>query len=183
MRHPFQAISSDRVGKYLFPLILLTLVFMIVLNLLGASLNNPSAPNGIISFELAGEVEVSKSILDSWDDKAQILASFSLGLDYLFLIVYSNTIGLGCIWAMGSFVSKGSGFLTVGLILAWGQWFAALFDAVENAALLKLLFGDLQSPYPEIAKVFAIAKFVLIALGLIYVAFSAIIRIINQVRA
>lgn len=182
MPHPFQAIAPDRIGKVLIPLVVLTFIFMILLNELGASLINSTAPDGMISLELAGDVEASKGIIDSWTAETQLIAAFSLGLDYLFLVVYSTTIGLGCIWAMGAFRSKSPQLVTIGLLLAWGQWIAAMFDGVENAALLKLLLGDLQSPWPQVARIFAIMKFILIALGLIYIMIGALIKIIRRAR-
>ena len=180
MRHPFQAISPDRIGKVLIPLILLTLTFMITLNWLSAPLSNPSTPNGIISFELAGEVDAARTILASWDAETQLIAALSLGLDYLFLVVYSTAIGMGCIWTTSAFSPNGALLMTTGVLLAWGQWFAALFDGFENAALLNMLLGDLQSPWPQVARIFAITKFTLIALSLIYVMIGALIKIVRR---
>jgi hypothetical protein len=169
MRHPFQAIPSERISRYLIPLSAITIVFMITLNWLGIPLNNPSTPNGIISFELAGDVARAKTILASWNSDAQLTASLSLGLDYLFLVVYSTAIGMACIWVTSAFSPRSSFLLSIGIFLAWGQWLAALFDSIENVALIKILFGDLQSPLPQVARTFALMKFALIALGLVYV--------------
>jgi len=65
---------------------------------------------------------------------------------------------------------------TVGYFLAWGQWLAGLFDAVENYALLTLLQGAaVEGVVPDsaaatLARQCALLKFGLIAVGLIYVA-------------
>ncbi len=182
MHHPFQAISPDRIGKYLIPLSILTIIFMVTLNWLSTPLNNPSTPSGIISFELAGDVETAKVILDSWDADAKLIAALSLGLDYLFLVVYSAAIGMGCIWTLGAFSPKGTLIHSTGILLAWGQWLAALFDGVENAALLKILFGDLVSPWPQVARIFALMKFTLIALGLIFIMIGALFKLFRRVR-
>jgi len=45
---------------------------------------------------------------------------------------------------------------------------AALFDAVENFALWKILLGAWASPWPELAAVCAQVKFGLLLLGLVY---------------
>jgi hypothetical protein len=182
MQHPFQAISPDRVGRYLIPLSLLTIVFMITLNWLSTPLNNPSAPSGIISFELAGEVETAKAIIASWDVKNLLIASLSLGLDYLFLVIYSAAIGMGCIWASKAFSARATFLISSGVFLAWAQWFAALFDGVENAALIKMLLGNIQSPWPQIARTFAIMKFALIALGLVFIMVGALFKLVKQSR-
>jgi len=182
MRHPFQSISPERMPRYLIPLILLTLLSMFILNLLGSSLNTAAAPSGIISFELAGDPAISTAIIDSWDPTSQMIASLSLGLDYLFLFIYSTTIAMGCIWAMNAFISKPSFYLSVGILLAWGQGLAALLDAVENAALLRLLLDGIQSPWPQLAQTCAVIKFALIALGLIYIALGAIMKAVERAR-
>ena len=182
MKHPFQAISLDRIRKVLIPLTLLTFLLMITLNWISTPLNNPSVPNGIISFELAGNVETARTILASWDSKAQLIASLSLGLDYLFLAVYSTAIGMGCIWSMTAFTPQKSLLMKIGVLLAWGQWFAAFTDGLENAALIKILLGDLQAPWPQAARIFAMIKFSLIALGLLYIMIGSLIRIIHRTR-
>ncbi len=38
-------------------------------------------------------------ILSSWDVGARLHAAFSLGLDYLFMLVYSCTLALSSLWA------------------------------------------------------------------------------------
>lgn len=182
MNHPFQSIAQDRISKYLIPLILLTLIFMFTLNTLGSSLNTNQAPNGIISYELAGDVHTAKAIIDSWDTRSQIIASLSLGIDYLFLVIYSNAIGLGCIWAMSAFLSKPTILLSSGIFLAWGQWLAALLDGVENTALLKLLLGNIQAPWPQVAQICATIKFFIIALGLIYIVLGTVVKSVKRAR-
>jgi hypothetical protein len=180
MRHPFQSIAKESMVKALITLILLTFIFMIMMNWISSPLSNPAAPSGIISYELAGNVDTVQQILASWDLQAKLIASLSLGLDYLFLVVYSTAIGMGCIWALSAFLDGRSFLVTTGVLLAWGQWFAALMDGVENAALIKLLLGDIQSPWPQIAKICAIIKFALIALGLTYVIISGLFKWIRR---
>jgi len=50
-------------------------------------------------FEFAGSLESAVKIIRSWDEAVRILAAFSIGLDFLFLILYSTTIGLACLWS------------------------------------------------------------------------------------
>jgi hypothetical protein len=180
MRHPFQSIDKGSIGKVLITLTLLTLIFMIMMNWISSPLTNPAAPSGIISYELAGNVDMAYTILASWDVEAKHIASLSLGLDYLFLVVYSTAIGMGCIWASSAFSDGRSFLVTTGVLLAWGQWLAALMDGVENAALLKLLLGDIQSPWPQISRICAIIKFALIALGLIYVIIGSLFKWVKR---
>ena len=105
--------------------------------------------------------------LSLWDSIEKTWAAFSLGLDFLFLVIYSTLLSLGCVCAASSF-QKGT-WNTLGIILAWGQWMAAFFDALENISLVAILFGSQSNFIPLISRFSAFIKFVLIFLGLIYI--------------
>ncbi len=66
-------------------------------------------------------------------------------------------------------------WVRTGRALAWGQWLAGAFDAVENAGLLILLYhpGAPASPWPQLAAVCASAKFLLLAAGAGFVLLAA----------
>lgn len=168
MRHPLGQIPKTLVRPLFWSLLILTLLLMVMMNLVGARLETEAAPNGIISFELAGNPEISLKILGSWDELARQKAAFSLGLDYLFMVVYSTTIGLGCILAGRALDVREISLAKAGIPLAWGQWTAAGFDAIENFGLILILFrGDAQLWSP-LARWCAILKFSLIFLGIAY---------------
>jgi hypothetical protein len=96
-------------------------------------------------------------------------AAFGLGLDYLFMPSYAFALAFGTLLAAG----RHSGWLkSLGAVAGYGAFAAALFDAVENFALFRLLLGSIDSPYPEIAAICATIKFALLIFGLIY-AFAA----------
>lgn len=173
MRHPFQTISQTALVPVVIAFTAAALTVMVSLRIVDEPLQTDAAPNGIISFELAGDVETSYAVLESWDQPAKSHAAFSLGLDFLFLITYATAISLACIWAARLNMKSLAGW---GSILAWGQWIAALFDGLENTALFIMLSQAPVSPWPSIAQVAAIIKFALIALGLIYI----LVRIIER---
>jgi hypothetical protein len=58
--------------------------------------------------------------------------------------------------------------------LAWAQFAAALLDVVENYALIRVLLGTEQAIWPVIARWCAMPKFIIVALGLIYVIAGAL---------
>jgi hypothetical protein len=182
MSHPFQSLPQDKFGKAFWPLFAVTIILMIALNLVGGPTNTPSAPYGIISYELAGSVQKSLEILNSWDVYTKASAAFSLGLDFLFMVAYSCTIALGCVWSARVLRERDLPFASLGAPLAWGQWLAAILDAVENIALLLILFnfmhaGAVGAPWPQIARWSAIFKFGLVFLGLVYTFFGGAIRL------
>jgi hypothetical protein len=181
MRHPFDALPTGKRGQVFLPLLALTLLLMVVLNVSGGPLTTGAAPQGIVSFELAGSVSRIRHILDSWDEAAQLRAAFSLGLDFLFLVAYSTTIGFACLWAAGVARAREWPLAGAGIPLAWGQWLAALLDALENVALLIMLFGSVAEPWPQIARWCAVPKFVLVFVGLLYAALATVVWVASGV--
>lgn len=167
MRYP---VPSNRRALIFWPMLAATLA---LIALMPRTLTTAAAPRGIISFELAGSEERARAIVEAWDAGARRDAGFSLRIDFLFLIAYSTTISLACAWAADALRARGWALAAVGVPLAWAQWLAALFDATENIALLRLLGGPVASPWPQIAWGCAIVKFVLVGLGLLYFVVGA----------
>jgi len=177
MTHPFQMLTPASARRAFIPLLVITLVVMALLNMVSTPLTTQAAPLGIISYELAGNVAKAQSILDSWDSLTQIHAGFALGFDYVFMLAYSATIGLACVMAAGVLGSRHWPLAAAGAVLAWGQWLAAGCDAVENIALTAMLFGDVVSPWPQVAYWCAVIKFALIFLGLVYAFYGGVVRL------
>lgn len=166
MIHPLDFVPPAKRKQLFFAFLAGTLVLFAVFRVLDAPLRTPAAPNGIVSFELAGNIESTAGILLSWDERADLYAAFGLGIDYLFMPVYATALALGILLAAG----RHSGWaLTLGAWLGWGAYAAMLFDALENYALARmLLMNQVWSPYPQVAAFSASIKFLLLLLGLSY---------------
>ncbi len=173
--HPFKWLPVAVQKRAFAALLLLTIVLMLCLQLLDGPLKTDAAPVGIVSFELAGNLSVSREIMASWGSQGQIYAALSLGLDFLFLVVYAGAIGLGCVLTAHSLMKRIRFFVPLGLFLAWGQIGAALLDVVENYALILILLGTGQEIWPVVAKWCALPKFLLVATGIVYVLGGAVI--------
>jgi hypothetical protein len=154
-----------------------TALIFAVMGAAGAPLNTSQAPNGIVSFEFAWNIENAEAMLASWDSQARMRAGFIQGLDFLFLLVYSSAIGLGCLVSAAVLQRLGWPLAAAGRWLAWGLWLAALFDFVENVALVMLLFGQAAPEWPPLAGVCASAKFGLIFAGLVYIFYAGAVRL------
>jgi len=165
MPHPLNFIPQDARKGAFFPLLALTLVLFAVFRALNAPLVTSTAPGGIVTFELAGNIRTTMGIIASWDQTARLFAAFGLGLDYLFMPCYALAMSLGTLLAAGR---HRGWFKTLGALAGWGALAAALFDAVENFILWKILLGAWVSPLPELAAVCAWVKFGLLLLGLLY---------------
>ena len=180
MWHPLDAIPVGRRRRAFLPLLALTLVLMAALGAVDGPLRTAAVPHGIVSFEVAGDTATAGRMIDSWDARARQFAAFSLGLDYLFMVAYSTTNALGCLWAAGVFRRRAPGLAAAGPWLAWGQWLAAGLDAGENAALTVLLLGRVADPWPAVAWWCAVPKFVLITAGLLYALAAAVVRLTRR---
>lgn len=159
--HPFQNIRLCYAVKLFRVLLVLTLVLSVALWVSSATLKP-----GIIEFEF-----FPLETIQIWNNSDQVRAAFNTGLDFLYLLVYSNTIASACIWASRRLRAPWS---DVGIWLAWGQWLAAGFDVVENIALVSILFGSRSIVFAQIARGSAGLKFAAIVLGLFYVGVTAI---------
>lgn len=173
MRHPLAALPPDKRARVFAPLLIATLLITFAFRFIG-----PASPT-IVDYELAGSVDSAARLIGAWGETDRIRAGFSLGFDYLYMPIYSTTIALACLW--GTTVIRSTWWRPLGLTLAWGLWLAAIFDAVENLALIVMLFGAPGDPYPAVAAVCATLKFSLILLGLLYAAGSAAARALNRV--
>lgn len=181
MKHPLDILPHSSRKPLFFTFLSLTLLMFAVFRVLDRPLQTDAAPKGIVSFELAGNPSTARAITDSWKQTSLLLsatgepnpdivnvpyvfAAFGLGLDYLFMPVYALTLVLGTLLA----AQKHSGLVrSLSVAAGFGVIAAALFDAVENYALLQVLLGFIDSGYPAIASFCAIVKFGLILFGIV----------------
>lgn len=176
MQHPLEFIPQHLRKPLFYLFFALTIVIFGVFSVLDQPLRTDAAPNGIVSFELAGTPERAFQIMVSWEPvnfqgpdivrvKGYLIAAFGLGLDYLFMPTYALALALGALLAAG----RHKGWINLfGVMTGWGAFGAAMFDAVENYALFRVVLGEYFSPYPEIAAFCATVKFVLLIAGVLY---------------
>lgn len=181
MRHPLESLPLHVRKPIFFTFLFLTLVLFAVFRVLDQPLRTDAAPNGIVSFELAGDARTARLITDSWKQMSLLLsatgtpnldivnvpyafAAFGLGLDYLFMPVYALALGFGTLLA----AQKHTGALrSMAVAAGYGAFVAALFDALENYALFQMLLGAFDTGYPAIAAFCAIVKFGLLVFGIL----------------
>lgn len=174
MTHPLAALSKmpEKRVRVFVSLLVATLVLTFLFRFIG-----PDKPT-IVEFELAGSVRNAQAIINAWNETDRIRAGFSLGIDYLYMPIYSTTIALACVLAAG--VLKSQAWRSIGVLLAWGLWTAAIFDATENVALFTELLGNNVAPWPSIAQICATIKFGLILAGLLYAAIGLVMRLVRR---
>ena len=178
LQHPFRWISPSAQTRAFIVLLAVTLVVMISLQALGAPLQTRAAPLGIVSFELAGSLPVAQNMLESWGPSGRVYAGVNLGIDYLFLVAYAGSIGLGCVLLAQGLSRRIRSLSRAGVILAWGLIPAGLLDAVENYALIHVLLGSQRELWPVVARWCAIPKFLIVAAGLLFLVLGSIAALV-----
>jgi len=178
IRNPFGWLPESEQKTAFWTLFAVTIVVIIFMQIVSAPLITDAAPQGIVSFEFAGNLPNAERIIDSWGQEERIYAGLSLGLDYLFLVLYSCTIALGCI--LGARGMSTDFFVKGGVVLAWAQFSAAFLDCVENFALIKLLLGSGEAVWPSLAFWCAGPKFFIVGAGLVYVVIGAAAFLIRR---
>lgn len=132
------------------------------------AIRTAAAPSGIVSYELCYFANSCQTILDSWDDSMKLHAMYSLGSDYLFMLLYPALIAI----ALLSIARQLAGGLQTFLRgLAYASVLMSITDAIENYALIQMMLGADIATMAPIASGFASAKFLVLALcaaGLIY---------------
>jgi hypothetical protein len=164
MKHPLQWLP-EHVRKPLFWIFLAwTLVLMLLFQLLNRPLSTPAAPMGIISMQLAWTAEKTSAILSSWGATAREYAAFGLGFDYLFMPVYAAALALGSLLATGRHPGL---FARLGSWIGLACFLAAILDGLENMGQFLQLFSG-QVDLSMLIGIFALGKFSLILLGILY---------------
>jgi hypothetical protein len=175
MNHPLNFIPQNLRKPLFYFFLAMTLVIFAIFRVLDQPLRTAAAPNGIVSFELAGTPEKVFQIMVSWEPinyqgpaigrvKGYLFAAFGLGFDFLFMPVYALALSLGLLLAIGE---KKNRYAAFAAWMGWGAFAATLFDATENYALWHVLTGAIFSPYPAIAAWCATFKFTLLIVGLV----------------
>ena len=166
---PFENLSNSARKRAIIITLVMSAILLLAMRTLDAPLRTHSAPGGIVSFELAKNYEVSRHILGSWSAAAKLNAALSLGLDFLFLIVYALFLSLSCIQIAAAHKDDHPIIFRVGIVLAWAQFLAAILDVIENLALINLLLNSSHRWLPFLARWCAIVKFSIVGAGLIFI--------------
>lgn len=168
--------GTNRLFWILFGLTILTLLGM---QITGAPLKTDVAQGGIVTFELAGTLSGSQTIIESWQGSKLAWAGINMGLDFLFLVLYSITIALGCLILAYKMPQNLQALTILGKWMAMGIMVAAGLDVIENLALILLLTGSENALLPQLARGVALPKFGLVFLALLYLVSVSLVDRMN----
>jgi hypothetical protein len=143
----------------------------------GEVLRTDVSPFGIVSLELAGTPEVAQRIYDAWGETGQVAAQFNIRIDFLYLVAYGLALSIGCAVARRWWQRRSALLARAGAALTWLMLVAALSDACENAMLWQMLHDPANALWAQLARGFALVKFALLGVGLLYIMLGAFSRI------
>lgn len=143
--------------------LILTLATMNLLRQQGAPLLGP-LPLGILSLEVPATAARARELFDALGDHGRAIAVRQVQLDYVFLLLYPLAFAMALV-RLAPLASGRIGRWCA--TLARRVWLAGLFDAIENAAMLRMLAGATGSPWPEVSTACAAVKFAIVAVALL----------------
>ena len=126
----------------------------------------PVTPTNIIEFEFARTPERAVKIFIDWGGSGVEKAKMSILLDFVFLVLYSWAISLGC--KVAADFSQTAIISKIGLRLSRIIWIAGACDIIENVSLL-LVMRNLDAMLLELAFWTAGIKFSIVIVALLFI--------------
>jgi hypothetical protein len=137
----------------------------------GVSLaESQAAPYGLLSFELAGDGFVARTIAETWDEEQRLYVAFLLGLRFLIGLCVTSTLATGCLWQAGEVRRWIRSLAWSGVALAALQIAAGALEALTGVWMIAEL---IDRSYEESARpilLSAVAKYAFVAAGVAYIA-------------
>ncbi len=175
-------LKKEKYSNRLFIILLILLLISIaVMRYFDGFLITERSPNGIVSFELAKESYMAAEMIHAWNATAKTAAGLSMGFDFLFLIIYASFISF-LILKINKYLFSENNYNRLRSVFLGLPFLAAFFDVIENIALIKLLLGDIQQKWSLIAYYFAVTKFGLLFLAIIYILIGGIIILFKRLK-
>jgi hypothetical protein len=174
LRAPRPARLRQVTGLALLATVLLYIVFGIH--------DRPLAPFSIVSYELAFTPARALAMFNAWGEAGRRVARESLLIDFAFMPAYA--LALGGLALAEARLAAGQ-MQRIGLAITLAPVMAAVFDVVENLALLAALS---QPAAPSagmllVAGVCAVVKFALIIAAVVYIAAASAGRLRRAARS
>jgi hypothetical protein len=154
-----------------------------------------AAPQGIVSLELAGNVDRAREIVKSWRDRSldpsgpprNVLAEVTAatGRDFGFIVAYMLVFAGATAWTLDVLSDHQWGPLwlrgvtlaaTIGLLVV----VAGLADIVENVFMLRMIAGAMASDrLPAWTRALALLKFSVLAVAAAYAGIGFFVAVTN----
>lgn len=171
----------------MWPVALIACGLALALTWQGFELKSKSAPQGIVSLELASSGKAVQTILDEWrgdhpgismeDNLDKMVQAVPKGkdelalrltmFDFIFLLAYATALSMSCVW-----LARRAGLAALGTGLGWAIWLGALLDAVENTLLLRQMNGATENSTALATLCCALGKFAIFLAALGFTSYA-----------
>lgn len=163
------SVSQYRVRRWFLVLLLANALYILFAGLY----LRPLTSGEIVKFELAKEVNVAESILQTWLTEGKFEKAIqSIYLDFLFIVLYTAGLSVACI--LFSRLTKHEILIRTGFFFSYLMVAAGICDVIENVALLKSLYGTVQNWNTILAYDMAATKFSLLILTVLFLGICLI---------
>lgn len=170
----FTSVTLKQLFMVIIALLIPTFIAMVIID---QELKVASAPFGIISLELCGyNYSLCETILKDWGEQGKAMAMLSLGLDYLFMVLYPIAICFGMLLTLPNLSVK---IRRLTLLLAWISLLSIPLDAVENIVLIQVVLGQSSPVYSLLGSYFATAKLLINGFTIAWLMVVAVIPLLG----
>ena len=175
MEPPSWTARFNRLRQLFWLFFLLTVGYMIWLR----GYLSPLSSGEIVQFENAKTVNRALSIIQEWKDNGKYEQGIkSTSLAYLFMILYTLAISLGCRFVAAC---TGNEILTKGgKGFAWLILAATVCDIIENMAMSRTLSGNISQGNVSLAYNLARVKFSIVIVCLLFMLTCALYWLIGK---
>ena len=168
-------VRAQRTGWWLVA----TAALAVALQVIGAPLVGPDTPLGIVSLQFVADPVRAAALVAGWGEAGRVLAVRHLLLDLVFPIAYAAAIAAVARGATERWRARGHGALRrVGPMLVRAAAAAAVFDLIENAAMLATLGGRGGAWSSRLTVAMAVPKFALLAAAVTTVAVLLVVPVV-----
>jgi hypothetical protein len=140
------------------------------LSLLNKDLQNATAPQGVISLEMARTLGREQTVMASWGAHQVLILAFSTGLAFFCSAALTIALAVGCARLARRAGAAFPLLSRAGAILAAALWVVGFFWIVEDGLLSVELFGHATSATAFFTCCTAVLKFLALGAGTAYIA-------------
>lgn len=163
LRHPFDHIPSVAlkmaIGVGAVATVGLGLMLLFIIE------NGPGF-DLLAALVLSGTPAAAQEVLSQWSYTDRIYIAFVAGFDFLFGVVWTNTMALACIWVSRRAAS--ARLASLGGLFAWLLWIAMVLDVPENGAYFLMVLGSVAQPWPAMAAIAVYPRIFIFIAGSLY---------------
>jgi len=175
MEPPSWPARFNRLRQLFWLFFLLTVAYMIW----ARNYLSPLSSGEIVQFEVAKTVSKANAIIQDWKDSGKYEQGVkSTSLAYLFMVLYTLAIALGC-----RFISACTGndiLIKGGRGFGWLILGATICDVIENIVISKTLAGQVSQLNVTVAYNLARIKFSIVIVCILFIVASALYWLIGR---